>query len=142
MKVNVWQVGYTTMRDYVLRNNAQCRNMGYVEIRDTEDGWEEDVWNLLNWSCWTGAKPENVHSPLDHCNSDVILQIEGKRLYRSAQFVGWKSSDSLEKAVDKVRDNTLWPFKDVHFTGGHTRIIDGKAYWQRDHDSDWIEITW
>lgn len=149
MKVNVWQVGYTTQRDYVLRENAQCRNMGYVEIPETDD-WEDEVWNLLNWSCWTSYKPETVHSPLDHCNSDIILQSEGSTEYMCAKFIGWEVCQSLDSAVynlqhDKSRN--LWPFKGVPFRSGYTKIRDGKAYWQSIEDDkagreNWIEITW
>jgi hypothetical protein len=149
MKVNVWQVGYTTERDYVLRENAQCCNMGYVEVPETED-WEEKVWNLLNWSCWTSDKPENVHSPLDHCNSDVILQSEGSTRYMCAKSIGWEIHLSLDSAVYSLQhDNRhhLWPFEDVPFRSGYTMVRDGKAYWQSIEDGkadreNWIEITW
>lgn len=148
MKVNVWQVGYTTQRDYVLEENAQCRNMGYVEIPEMEN-WEEEVWNLLNWSCWTFDKPESVHSPLDHCNSDIVIQIEGTDVYKAAMFIGWKPCNSLNTAVDSVKKNELWPFSDMRsaLRSGRTMVRNGKAYWQsiedgRANKENWIEITW
>lgn len=150
MKVNVWQVGYTTQRDTVLRCNAQCRNMGYVEIAE-EEGWEEDVWNLLNWSCWTSNKPENIYSPLDHCNADIVLQIEGTSEYKAAMVSGWKTFSSLDGAVNEIKyHNDLWPFSDMRsaFRRGYTKAdYDGKAYWisiedYRASNRNWTEITW
>ena len=122
IKVNVWQVGYVSESDWRDGNKrkATCRNMGYVEIEES-DGWEEDVWNLLNWSCWNygddgnAVKPENVHSPLSFCNSDVILQIEGTSVYRCAKHVGWGTHKTLEYAVRAIKSghHNLWPFHDA-----------------------------
>ena len=52
VKVNVWQVGFMDMVSNMLRqgDKAVCKERGYVLIEDKED-WEEEVWNLLNWSC-------------------------------------------------------------------------------------------
>ncbi len=120
MKVNVWQVGYTTREDWHNRTNPVCREMGYVTIPDDSEGWEEKVWNLLNWSCWnyndegTAVKPDEVHSPLDHCNSDIILQIENSNIYKYAKFIGFGESSSLKNAVAHIIDgNHLWPFSDI-----------------------------
>lgn len=149
MKVNVWQVGYTTQRDFVLHENAQCRNMGYVEVPEMEH-WEDEVWHLLNWSCWTSDKPEGVHSPLDHCNSDVILQPEGSTRYMCAKSAGWRICNSLDSAVYSLQHNNshyLWPFEDAPFRSGCTMVCNGKAYWQSIEDGkankeNWTEITW
>lgn len=149
MKVNVWQVGYTTQRDYVLRKNAQCRNMGYVEVSDDLKDWEEKVWELLNWSCWTDKKPANVHSSLDHCNSDVIFQIDGSYTYKCAQFIGFSDVHTLADAIQEVKHHELWPFSDIRsaFRSGCTMVRNSKAYWQSIEDDragkeNWIEITW
>ncbi len=50
IKINVWQVGYTTFKDYASSNrqNAKCVDKGYVLINKLNTGWEEYVWNLLN----------------------------------------------------------------------------------------------
>lgn len=149
MKVNVWQVGYTTERDYVLHENAQCRNMGYVEVPETEN-WEDEVWNLLNWSCWTSDKPEEVHSPLTHCNSDVILQSEGSTRYLCATHTGWQVCNTLGSAIYSLQhggSHRLWPFNDAPCRSGYTMVRNGKAYWQSIEDGragkeNWIEITW
>lgn len=150
VKVNVWQVGYTTQKDYVLRKNAQCRNMGYVEIPNDMEDWEEEVWILLNWSCWTNKKPKNVHSPLDHCNSDIILQIDGSCKYRYAKFVSFGDAHTLADAIQEVKHQNLWPFSDMRsaFRSGFTKTdYDGKAYWISIEDykagnRNWTEITW
>jgi hypothetical protein len=121
MKVNVWQVGYTTEKDWIDRVNPVCREMGHVIIPDNTEDWEEEVWNLLNWSCWNydengiAHKPEEVHSPLRYCNSDVILQIDGSKEYKCAKSVGFEDSSSLEDAIKKFmnRKRHLWPFYDA-----------------------------
>lgn len=149
MKVNIWQVGYTTQRDFILEENLVCREMGYVEI-DPTDQWEESVWELLNWSCWSReGKPENVHSPLDHCNSDIILQIDGTSIYRGAMFLGWRAYSSLEEAVASasIEGHRFYPFSDVKFRSGFRKVENGKAYWMdldegRAGRGTWIEVTW
>lgn len=151
MKVNVWQVGYKTYKGYVMQDKKQleCRAMGYVEI-EMQDLWEEEVWNLLNWSCWNydkkghAVKPENVHSPLDHCNSDVILQIEGTQKYMYAKFAGFGYRSTLASAVNAIKDGThnLWAFKDVRFSSGYVKRYGDKAYISKDGKTDWVEITW
>ena len=121
MKVNVWQVGYTTEKDWIDCANPVCREMGHVIIPDNTEDWEEEVWNLLNWSCWNydengiAHKPEEVHSPLGYCNSDVILQIDGSGEYKCAKSVGFEDSSSLEDAIKKFmnRKRHLWPFYDA-----------------------------
>ena len=121
MKVNVWQVGYTTYEDWHDRANPVCKEMGYVTIPDDSEEWEEKVWDLLNWSCWNfndegrAVKPDEVHSPLDHCNSDIILQIENSNTYKYAKFMGFGEAFSLENAVAHIIDGShhLWPFDDV-----------------------------
>jgi len=121
MKVNVWQVGYTTERDWIDCVNPVCREMGYVIISDNTEDWEEKVWHLLNWSCWNfdekgiSHKPEEVHSPLRYCNSDVIFQIDGSGEYKCAKPVGFEDSFSLEDAIKKFMNGRrrLWPFYDA-----------------------------
>ena len=153
MKVNVWQVGYTTQRDSVIGdpNLAECRPMGYVIVEDDEEDWEDDAWHLLNWGCWNypkgggrAIKPEEVQSPLSFCNSDVILQREGTDLYYCADHCGWTKTSSLDRAVAIIRNgyHSIWPFKDVKFSGGHTKVENGKAYISDKHDGPWREITW
>ena len=122
IKVNVRQVGYTSESDWrdSNRRKAVCKNMGYVEVENA-NGWEEDVWNLLNWSCWNydsdgnATKPECVHSPLHFCNSDVILQIEGTDVYRCAKMCGWGTHKTLKYAVRAIKTgfHNLWPFSDA-----------------------------
>ena len=116
VKINVWQVGFMDMKAYMLRkgDKAICKERGYVLIEDEED-WEEEVWNLLNWSCWTDKKPKNVYSSLDHCNSDVVLQVDGTNDYRRAESVGWTKYNSLEQAINALKNDphSLWPLAEA-----------------------------
>lgn len=149
MKVNVWQVGYPSFKDYILKSeNVEVREMGYVEIPSIEC-WEEEVWHLLNWSCWNyddngdAFKPNNVHSTLDHCNSDIILHVVGTYGYKTAMPIGWATYSSLDHAINsfKERRHSLWPFSDVKFCGGYTKIENGKAYIKKNNRSSWEEIN-
>ena len=153
IKINVWQLGYTTFKDYALRNkqNAKCVEKGYVEIENTDDLWEEGVWNLLNWSCWNydesgnAVKPESVHSPLDHCNSDIIINIDGTNTYKYSKHYGWGETKSLDDAIKEMVDDycycEFWPFRDVKRTSGRIRQTSENTVLQ-EIDGEWIEITW
>ena len=116
VKVNVWQVGFMDMKAYMLRegDKAVCKERGYVMV-DSKTNWEETVWDLLNWSCWTSRKPDEVHSSLEYCNSDVIIQIDGRNDYRRAESVGWSRYNSLEQAVTALKNDphSLWPLAEA-----------------------------
>jgi hypothetical protein len=119
-KINIWQLGYTNLDDFNYSNkqNAVCRDAGFVMIDNLEDLWEEEVWHLLNWSCWNyndegnAVKPSSVHSYLDHCNSDIILNIDGTDIFKYALSVGFGEATSLEEAVNKSKTGfcNYWPF--------------------------------
>lgn len=124
IKVNVWQMGYTTFKDFKNSNkeNAECRDKGYVLLDNLDDLWEETVWHLLNWGCWNYnekegkyIKPKSVKSPLTHCNSDVILNIEGTNIYKYAKSVGFGEATSLDEAKTKMVEGfcKFWPFPEV-----------------------------
>lgn len=136
-KVKVWQVGYTTYKDWILRNkeNAECRDVGYVMVEDNDKNWQETVWDLLNWSCWTDEKPSCVHSPLDHCNSDIILRKENSKTYYIAKSFGWGNATSLNSAIDYVKLNNcnMWLFYDVKRVGGSFFAKNGKAYMEKEN---------
>lgn len=152
IKVNVWQIGYTTFKDYACSNrqNAKCVNKGYVLLDSLDNHWEETVWHLLNWGCWNinddgnAIKPESVQSPLDHCNSDVILNIDGTNIYKYAKSFGFGEVDSLKDAIKEITlecvECDFWPFPNVKRTSGAIRQKDGKVY-QLINDK-WTEITW
>ena len=138
IKVNVWQMGYTTFKDYVMgdKEKAECRPMGYVLLDDDED-WAEETWNLLNWSCWNydengdyAIKPESVFSPLDHCNSDIIVQIDGTDVFMCADFAVWTMKHSLADAVQSMKNgyNEFWPFEEVRRGSGHIKRDGDKTY--------------
>lgn len=116
VKVNVWQVGFMDMKAYMLRegDKAICKERGYVMVENKEN-WEDDAWNLLNWSCWTDRKPKDVYSSLEYCNSDVVLQIDGTDNYRRAESIGWTTYDSLEGAVAALKKtpHCLWPLAEA-----------------------------
>lgn len=97
-KVNVWKLGYTTFKDFILNNdNVECRPMGYVELEDDDD--PEDTWHFLNWSCWTQTKPDKVKSSISYCNSEIIIQEEGSDEYHVCKPVGWEIAKNLEEAI-------------------------------------------
>jgi hypothetical protein len=150
IKVNVWQMGYTTFKDYACSNkyNTKCVDKGYVFLDNLDNHWEETIWHLLNWGCWNidddgnAIKPESVQSPLDHCNSDVILNIDGTNIYKYAKSFGFGEATSLEEAIKKMVDDfcNFWPFPDVKRTSGAIRQKDDKVF-QCINDK-WVEITW
>lgn len=145
IKVNVWQLGYITFKDHLNWNKdkAQCRDMGFVVLDEKKDLWEEDVWNLLNWSCWTEDKPDNVKSPLTHCNSDIIINIEGTNNYLYAKSVGWGEANSLEDAKKKMKEDidcSFWPFSEVKRTGGCVKREGDKVF--QEINGKWTEVTW
>lgn len=141
-KVNVWQVGFTNMKDYMLKKSEGLayKKRGYVMVEVTK-GWEEDVWDLLNWSCWTSKKPEDVYSSLDHCNSDIVLQIEGTTQYKCAMSVGFKNCNSFEDAVATLKNHiyNLWPLEEVHRDYVAYKS-DGKDVWGSNNNKDWFII--
>ena len=144
IKINVWQIGYTTFKDYLMDNKqkALLHPMGYV-LLESEDDWAEKTWDLLNWSCWTETKPENVHSPLNHCNSDIIVNVDGTDIYMYAKSFGWGEEHSLfaaETAAKKESTCTFWPFQEVKRTSGPVRIDNDKVY-QKINGKE-VEITW
>ena len=142
VKVNVWQMGFDNIKAYMLRdsNGTACKERGYVLVENT-DGWEEEVWNLLNWSCWTDKKPEDVHSPLEYCNSDVILQIDGTNEYKRAESVGWTDYTSLESAIDALKKTpcSLWPLKEVPREYTTYTVKNGVVMGSND-DKNWFVI--
>jgi hypothetical protein len=120
VKVNVWQVGYATVKDWENQNPSRIEYVerGYVLIDEQED-WEEEVWHLLNWGCWnynedgSTTMPENVHVTIDHCNSDVILLMENTKVYKYAKSIGFGDATSLDEAVTQVKKvRHLWPLRD------------------------------
>ena len=152
-KVKVWQLGYQSCKDYVIgdREKAVCKEMGYVLVPNDAKDWDDDVWHLLNWACWNydeeldrAVKPEEVHSPLDHCNSDIILQIEGKSVFRCCLSFGWDTAYSLEDAIRKMKNGAthFWTFAGVRGCSGYTKVKDGKAYIAEKYDGEYKEITW
>jgi len=119
-KINIWQVGYPSKESFEVGNpqNALCMYRGYVELNTIEEGWQETVWNLLNWSCWNydvngkAVKPENVHSPLAYCNDDIILQAEDLDKYFYAGFIGYDEANSLMEAINALKDGRpLWQLR-------------------------------
>jgi hypothetical protein len=120
IKIDIWQVGYPSKESWKVSNpqNAVCIHRGYLELDTIKEGWQEIVWDLLNWSCWNyddegnAVKPENVHSPLAVCNDDIILQAEGSDKYFYAEFIGFEEANSLTEAVNALKDGrTLWPLR-------------------------------
>lgn len=151
MKVNVWKLGYTSFKDYLRwdKSKAECRDMGSVELDKKKDLWEEEVWHLLNWSCWNydeegnSIKPDNVNSPLDHCNSDIIINIDGTSEYKFAKSFGWGKARSLGEAIKKMKKEItceFWPFPEVTRFSGQVKYEGDKVL--QKIKGKWTEITW
>lgn len=148
VKVNVWQVGFMDMKVCMLRegDKAICKERGYVLVENSE-GWEEEVWNLLNWSCWNyneegnAVKPEEVHSSLDHCNADIIVQIDGTSLYKAAQFSGFKDFHTLEDAIADMKKHPyeLWPLAEAPREYSSFRF-DGVTVEGSNDGKNWITL--
>lgn len=142
IKVNVWQVGFDNIEAYMLGEGekAICKERGYVVIDDLKN-WEETVWDLLNWSCWTNKKPDNVFSSLDHCNSDIVIQIEGSHEYKRAESMGWSHYATLEAAIEALKKTpySLWPLAETprSYTAYKT---DGETVWGSNNNKDWYII--
>lgn len=116
MKINIFVVGYNEEDWKKNPRNRECLHIadaGYAQI----DGFDrEELWDLLNWSCWTDKKPKEVeHSPLTHCNSDVAFNIDGTDVYHCALSFGWKkiNAGNLDEVLSFFKtseDNfSFWP---------------------------------
>lgn len=79
--------------------------------------------------------------PLDHCNSDVILNIEGTNIYKYAKGVGFGETNSLEEAIREIAlECDFWTFPNVKRTSGAIKRKDDKIF--QNINGEWIEITW
>ena len=129
IKVNVWQMGYTNKKDFKEDNraNAVCRGRGYVllpnrsvyksidDILEDSPYWEEEVWDTLNWGSHTNKKPDNVHSTLNHCNSDIILHVDGTKEWRWAKCIGFGRAKTLQEAIRLMKTEStcgFWMFSE------------------------------
>ena len=65
---------------------------------------EDDCWNLCNWSCWSKeGKPENLHSELDVCNSDVAFLNPDTNIWYVAKHVGWGKCRTKKEAIEILK---------------------------------------
>lgn len=116
MKINIFVVGFNEAdwkKNPCNRDNLCIADAGYVEVKEFDP---EDIWNLLNWSCWTSEKPKEVeHSPLTHCNSDIALNIDGTNVYYCACSFGWKkiTANSIKEVLQSFKTSkknfSFWP---------------------------------
>lgn len=116
MKVNIFVIGFDEAdweKNPRNRNNLHIASAGYAEVEEFN---AEELWNSLNWSCWTDKKPKEVkHSPLTHCNSDIALNIDGTNVYHCALSAGWKkiTADSVEEVLQFFKTSkknfSFWP---------------------------------
>ena len=102
MKVNIYVIGLTRT-DWEEQPNRRTKlhiaSAGYAEVEKFD---ADQLWNLLNWSCWTNKKPKEVkHSPLTHCNADVVFNIDGTNEYHCALTCGWhkKTAQSVKEVL-------------------------------------------
>lgn len=61
-------------------------NIGYIEL-DKFD--EDECWHLCNWMCWSKTKPNNLHSKITVCNTDVIFHNPENDMYYTPGSAGW-----------------------------------------------------
>ena len=72
---------------------------GYIELKDDQDLSNTDIWNLCNWSCWSETiPPECKNLLIDHCNSDMAFEYEGKWYSHMNTLEG-----TLESCVNHMR---------------------------------------
>ena len=98
-------------RKYTKSDIVIC-DCGYIELRDDQDLSNTDIWDLCNWSCWSKIVPPECRNLLiDHCNSDMAFEYEGKRYSHKYNLEG-----SLESCVNHMRSElhgseyfALWP---------------------------------
>ena len=85
---------------------------GYIELKDDQDLSNTDIWNLCNWSCWSKTVPPECRNLLiDHCNSDMAFEYEGKWYSHMNTLEG-----TLESCINHMRSeiygdeySSLWP---------------------------------
>lgn len=82
-------------------------NIGYIEL----DKFDKDkCWELCNWSCHRKDKPDNLHSKISACCSDVAFYNPESSEYHVPDSFGWFSPvDSLDKVVKHWDDDFYTP---------------------------------
>ncbi len=87
---------------------AKVIEKGYVILPNKTKDWQETCWHFLNWSCWRDEKPVWVKSPLEYCNSDVILKRDDDDNYYAARHVGFVAFPTLKEAIESFYYEDLW----------------------------------
>lgn len=112
-RYNIIQMVYPSVEDWKNRNTKSLtfKERGYAEFDNPNEN-HNSVWDLCNWSCYTDKKPENLHSELTHCNSDIVVWVEGSKEYYVAEPCGWAKFDTLERAkVYMLTCSEAWPMR-------------------------------
>ena len=109
MKINIYKIPFAYYFSYT-HEPFNIIKKGYVELDKFN---EEECWHLLNWSCWSDEKPENVFSDLSCCNSDIIVHNPETNIYHLALPFGWKEFTSLESVkewcIKQKSNGNMWP---------------------------------
>lgn len=116
--VDVYQVGYTSQEAFENKDKDKLalKYKGYVCVKDDVTNVADNAWHLCNWSCWTETKPDQVHTDLTFCNSDVIFVInddEEEKEYWCADCFGWTVCRTLNAAIEHVKNRTFNLFKPI-----------------------------
>lgn len=85
---------------------------GYIELRDDQDLSNTDIWELCNWSCWSETVPPECRNLLiDHCNSDMAFEYEGKWYSHRCTLEGTLKScvDHMRREIHGSEYFALWP---------------------------------
>ena len=105
MKIKIIQIRNNNGRWICIEPNDKpiIVDCGYI-IADKFN--EDDCWDICNWSCWSKhGRPENFHSELEVCNSDVaFLNPETKKWY-VAKHLGWDICNTIEDATKSLKQN-------------------------------------
>lgn len=75
----------------------EVSNSGYIEM-DTFD--RDKCWELCNWGAYADKKPEEVHSEISGCSTDICFYDSDSNIYHLPESIGWKEVDSLEKVIE------------------------------------------
>lgn len=105
------------------KNDIVICDCGYIELRDDQTPENTDIWDLCNWGCWsrdyneendvevTIVPDECKNLKIDHCNSDMAYEYEGKWYSHKNTLEGDLNScveHMRSKLYGKIYD-ALWP---------------------------------
>lgn len=70
---------------------------GYLEF-DKFD--RDECWHLCNWSSWSKFKPQNLHSNIMACSSNIAFKDPESGIYHIALGIGWKEEKDFINVLE------------------------------------------